>query len=150
MIQGSEMDGDVKVFRFVLEREQRGVVNDKKNAPHLFTSIKRNGALFSKGFILGVQFDELFKDNLYFEIAKNAVDVALYFKEKIQEKGYRLYADSYTNQQFIIVPKEKLVELRKHLLYNSWGFLEDGSEIVRIVTSWATKKKEIDELLRLF
>ena len=61
--------------------------------PHFFTMIKQHGALLAKGFLLGVQFDSLFTDNLYFEISKNAIETAMYLKQKMLEKGYKLYLD---------------------------------------------------------
>lgn len=126
------------------------VVINKENAPHLFTSIKRNGALLSKGFVTGIQFETLFTNNLYFEISKNAVKQSLKIKDALVKKGYKLYCDSYTNQQFVIIDQKKKEELKDKLSYTSWGYDEDNNEIIRLVTSWATTDKDVDELINLF
>ena len=70
--------------------------------------IKQRGAMMAKGRLLGIQFYELFKDNLYFEIGKKTVELALYVKEELKKKGVKLFIDSYTNQQFIIITKDIL------------------------------------------
>ena len=67
----------------------------------------------AKGRLLGIQFYELFKDNLYFEIGKKTIELALYVKEELKKKGVKLFIDSYTNQQFIIITKEKYDEISK-------------------------------------
>ena len=126
------------------------VVINKDNAPHLFTSIKRNGALMSKGFITGIQFEVLFTNNLYFEISKNAINQALKIKKELANKGYKLYSDSYTNQQFFILNKETISKIKDKVSYTSWGYDGEGNEIIRLVTSWATSDKEIEELIKIF
>ncbi|SUM32951.1 Low-specificity L-threonine aldolase [Staphylococcus gallinarum] len=50
------------------------VVFTSNNMPkHFVTRIKQHGALLAKGRLLGVQFLELFTDNLYFEISQHAI-----------------------------------------------------------------------------
>ena len=44
--------------------------------------------MLAKGRLLGVQFLELFKDGLYFEISKHAIDMAMLLKDGLKEKGY--------------------------------------------------------------
>ena len=75
--------------------------------------IKQHGGMLAKGRLLGVQFLELFKDGLYFEIAKHAIDMAMLLKNELTKKGYHFYMDSVTNQQFIIIDDKKLEEIRK-------------------------------------
>ena len=79
------------------------VVFTKNNMPkHFVNHVKRHGALMAKGRLLGVQFDALFTDGLYFEISKNAIDMAEKMKDIFKEKGYRFYMESPTNQQFFL------------------------------------------------
>ena len=111
--------------------------------------IKQRGAMLAKGRLLGIQFYELFKDNLYLEIGKKAVKLALYVKEELKKKGVKLYIDSYTNQQFIIVSKEKYDEISKQYILSLWGENEEGI-ILRICTSWATTKETLDNFLSMF
>ena len=124
------------------------IMNDeiKKNFRY---HIKQRGAMLAKGRLLGIQFYELFKDNLYFEIGKKTVELALYAKEELKKKGVKLYIDSYTNQQFIVVSKEKYDEISKKFLLSFWGENEDGI-IARVCTSWATTKETIDSFLSMF
>jgi threonine aldolase len=118
-----------------------------KGAPkHFFTSIKQHGALMAKGRLIGLQFDALFTDNLYFEIARHAVTCAEQMKKMFIDKGYQLFMDSPTNQQFIIIPNNKIKELEQKIIFTHWGPYNKDSFICRFVTSWATTKEQMDFL----
>ena len=115
-----------------------------------FTEIKQHGALLAKGRMLGIQFDELFKDNLYEKIAKHAVDLAMRIKRELTDKGYEFYNDSYTNQQFPIISKAKLDSIQDKVILDDWGpYGDDDRRLVRITTSWATTEDAVDTLLKL-
>ena len=114
--------------------------------PHFVTLVKRQGALTAKGRLLGVQFDTLFTDNLYFEIAAHAINMAEALKEMLLSKGYRLFINSPTNQQFVILPKEKVEYLRDKVFFSIWEPYDEGHTVVRFATSWATTKEQIDAL----
>lgn len=114
-----------------------------------FTEIKQHGALLAKGRMLGIQFDELFTDNLYVRIADHAVKIAMRIKRELTAKGYQFYNDSYTNQQFLILSKEKLDSLEGKVALDDWGPYGDGMRLVRITTSWATGEQAVDTLLSL-
>ena len=73
--------------------------------------MKQKGGMLAKGRLLGIQFLELFKDGLYFEISEHAMKMAELLKNGLSELGYEFYANSPTNQQFVIVSDEKLKEL---------------------------------------
>lgn len=89
------------------------VVFTHNNAPkHFFTSIKQHGALLAKGRLLGVQFDALFTDDLYFMIAKNAIDKADRMRKAFVEKGYKIFIETVTNQIFIVLENSKMQELK--------------------------------------
>lgn len=126
------------------------VVFTKNNMPkHFTTMVKQHGALLAKGRLLGVQFDALFTDNLYFEIAKNAIDTAEVLKKGLADKGYRFYLDSPTNQQFIILENDKLEKLAKHVKYSFWEKYDDSHTVIRLATSWATKMEDVKALIEL-
>ena len=76
----------------------------------------------------------------------------LYFprKKELQEKGYRFYMDSITNQQFVIVEDTKLQELEKEFLFNHETRYDADHTVIRICTSWATKEEHIEKLLAAF
>ena len=65
------------------------------------------------------------------------------------EKGYRMYIDSYTNQQFFVIANEKLAELEGLEVVDNWGAFDENSSVVRITTSWATTPEMVDYLLGL-
>ena len=111
--------------------------------------IKQRGAMMAKGRLIGIQFYELFKDNLYFEIGKKTVDLAIYTKEALMKKGVKFYIESFTNQQFIVLNKEKYDEVCKKFELSYWG--EDKGDIIcRFCTSWATTKEMMDQLIAIF
>ena len=71
------------------------VVFTKNNVPkHFITMIKQHCALLAKGRLLGVQFDALFTDDLYYKISRHAIDMAEELKKVLQEKGCRFFIDS--------------------------------------------------------
>ena len=125
------------------------VIMNEKIKKYFRYHIKQRGAMMAKGRLLGIQFYELFKDNLYLEIGKKEVELALYAKEELKKKGVKLYIDSYTNQQFIVVSKEKYDEISKQFIVSLWDKNEEGI-IVRICTSWSTTKEIIDKFLSIF
>ena len=73
-----------------------------------------------KGTLLGVQFDALFTDSLYFEIGKSAIFCAQQLKDAFRDKGYTFYLDSPTNQIFIVLENEKMAELQKEVVFGRW------------------------------
>ena len=120
------------------------VVFTKGNKPkHFLTSVKKRGALLAKGRLLGVQFDALFTDDLYFRIGRHAIDMAERVKEIIKEKGWKVYMDSPTNQQLILMNEEEMAELGKTVLFDRWGIYDDTHTIVRLATSWSTTEEDI-------
>ena len=126
------------------------VVFTHNNAPkHFFTSIKQNGALLAKGRLLGIQFDTLFTDGLYFEISENAIDRAQELKQLFKDKGYAFFKNSPTNQQFIIMSDEKIEELSPLVRFEVWERVDETHCAVRFATSWATEKKDIDALAEI-
>lgn len=116
---------------------------------HFATMVKQQGAMLAKGRLLGVQFDALFTDELYFKISSHAIRLAMKLKAAFVAKGYPLYADSPTNQQFPILTKEQEENLRQHAAFETWAPLPDGRTAVRFVTSWATREEDVDALIAL-
>ena len=126
------------------------VVFTHNNAPkHFFTTVKQNGALLAKGRLLGIQFDTLFTDGLYFEISKNAIDRAEDLKQLFSQKGYKFFKNSPTNQQFIVLSDEKIAELEPLVRFEVWERVDESHCAVRFATSWATTKEDIEQLGRI-
>ena len=109
--------------------------------------IKQRGGMLAKGRLLGIQFLTLLEDGLYEEIAGKAVKQAMHLKEAFVKKGYQLFYDSYTNQQFPIMPKVHLEQLKEKYAYELWVPLDEEYDAVRFCTSWATKDEDIEALI---
>ena len=126
------------------------VVFTKGNRPlHFLTAVKQHGALLAKGRLVGVQFDALFTDDLYFHIGRHAIDMANRLKAAFLEKGYTLHIDSPTNQQFIVLDNVTLAALQAQVAFSVWEPLDSEHTVVRFVTSWATAPEDIDRLKSL-
>ncbi|MEG2839391.1 MAG: beta-eliminating lyase-related protein [Lachnospiraceae bacterium] len=110
--------------------------------------IKQHGGMLAKGRLLGIQFETLLEDGLYFEISQHAVDMAMKIKEAFAKKGYQFLYDSYTNQQFPIIPNEVLKKLSETYAYGFWETVGDTHTAVRFCTSWATKEEQVATLLK--
>ena len=126
------------------------IVFTHNNAPKNFvTFIKQHGALLAKGRLLGVQFDTLFTDDLYFRISRHAIEMSEILKNELQEKGYRFYFESPTNQQFVIVENSKMEELSKRVVFSFWEKYDENHTVIRFATSWATKREDVEKLMDL-
>lgn len=123
------------------------VVFTKHNAPaHFFTIIKQHGALLAKGRLLGIQFDTLMHDGLYFKIARHAVEQAIRLRDAFIAKGYKMYSNSPTNQQFVLLDKTTIIRLEKDFVFEQWFPVGDLMNC-RFVTSWATNPDDVDALI---
>lgn len=120
----------------------------KLSASDIFDSlIKLHGATLAKGRLLGVQFTQLFTDNLYLSIGKHAVSLAMRLKSGFINRGYQLYIDSPTNQQFVILPNDKIEQLRAIASFEFWGPKGEKETPVRFVTDWSITNEDVDTLL---
>ncbi len=126
------------------------LVFTKQNMPkHFLTTVKQHGALLAKGRLVGLQFDTLFTDELYFQISAQAIEMAELLKEGLLQKGYRLYLDSPTNQQFVVLEQADLEQLQQVVRFGFWEKLDEQHTVVRLATSWATTKDAVEQLLAL-
>lgn len=126
------------------------LVFTKNNMPgHFLAIVKQHGALLAKGRLLGIQFDTLFTDGLYFEIGRHAIEMAELLKKGLIEKGYTLYLKSPTNQQFVLLDNEKYQALQKEAAMGFWEKPDQDHTVVRLATSWATKRESVEQFLEL-
>ena len=125
------------------------VIPDPKLLPHLFTMIKQHGALLAKGRLLGIQFDELFKDDRYIDIARPAILYADQIRDYLKQNGYQLYGSSPTNQIFFIIENQQLARLEQQVAFSFWEKYDETHTIIRFATSWATQKQDVDQLCKL-
>ena len=105
--------------------------------------MKQKGALLAKGRLLGIQFLELFKDNLYFDMATHANRMAGLIRDEISKAGLRFLVHSPSNQLFPILPNRLIAELLKNYSFYVWSQVDADNSAVRLVTSWATKEDAV-------
>lgn len=110
-------------------------------------ALKQRGALLAKGRILGIQFLELFKNNLYFELAAHANAMAAKITAAISRKGFGFLSESSTNQIFPVLPNALIANLNEKYLFYVWRELNEDQSAVRIITSWATEEAKVDEFI---
>ena len=126
------------------------LVFTRYNMPkHFLSVIKQQGALLAKMRVVSQQFDALFTDGLYWEIGRHAIDLAMRMKKMFTDRGYPLYFDSPTNQQFFILTDEQLERLRREVAFNIWEPVGPGRTVVRFCTSWSTTEEQLEELEKL-
>ena len=126
------------------------VVFTRHNTPkHFLARIKQHGALLAKGRLLGIQFDTLFTDNLYFEIGKHAIAMAELLKKGLADKDIPLYLNSPTNQQFLLLTDEQAERLKHDVVYSFWEKPDEDHTVIRLVTDWATTEAQVLELVQV-
>lgn len=118
----------------------------KFNLRNFRTLIKQQGGLLAKGRMLGIQFEVLFEDGLYFENAKHSNTQAMKIKHAFTEANIPFLIDSYTNQQFPVLTHKQNEELSKKFSYELWQPLDDDKSAYRFCTSWTTTDEAIEEL----
>lgn len=123
------------------------VVCNNNLLKHFFPLIKQHGALLAKGRLLGLQFETLFTDNLYFKLSNNAIERAMELREAFVAKGYEPYGFSPSNQQFFVMSKEEINALKSKVSFEIWAWEDDNRAVVRFVTDWATSKQEVMQLI---
>jgi len=105
--------------------------------------MKQKGALLAKGRLLGIQFIELFRDNLYFDLAKHSNKLADLLRDEISKAGFKFLVNSPSNQLFPILPNRLIIELEKNYLFHVWSKVDADNSTIRLVTSWATKEDAV-------
>ena len=123
------------------------VVFTKNNRPPHFTNaVKKRGALLAKGRLLGVQFDALFTDALYFELGRHAIEMAQRLKAILREKGVEFFLESPTNQQFVILDDRQAETLKTQVSFSFWEKYGPDRTVVRFATSWSTTVENLEFL----
>lgn len=110
--------------------------------------IKQRGAMLAKGWLLGIQFEELFQNHLFYDMAAHANEMADRLRKGIAACGYSFHWDSKTNQLFPVLPNTVMDELKKDFLFSAQLATDEGHTCIRLVTSWATKPEAVDAFLK--
>ena len=124
------------------------VINNPLYQEDFRSYIKQLGAMLAKGFLLGVQFDELFKDDLYFKIGVKANLQAIKIKEAFLSKGYPMYIDSPTNKLFVTLPNSILPKFDEKYIFEKEYYVDENHTCVRFCTSFSTTDEEVETLVK--
>lgn len=105
------------------------------------------GALLAKSRSVSQQFETFFKDNLYFENAAHANEMAAALAEGIKACGYEFFAPPATNVLFPILPDAVIKKLSAQYGFYTYPG-SGGTSMIRLVTSWVTQKNAVEEFVR--
>lgn len=111
--------------------------------------IKQRGGMLAKGWMLGLQFDVLLENDLYFEISRHANRLAEKLRKTLIGCGYELVTQTTTNQIFVVMPKSVLESLAAHFSYSAMEWVDPNHRVVRFCTSWATTQESVDALCQM-
>ena len=111
--------------------------------------IKRQGGMLAKGWLLGLQFEALLEDGLYFRIAQKANDQADHIRKTLEDGGIPMLVPGSTNQIFPILSDSALKNLSQKVLYTDMGPVDETHRAIRLCTSWSTGDEAVEELCRL-
>ncbi|MFT5220054.1 MAG: threonine aldolase [Planctomycetota bacterium] len=109
--------------------------------------IKQRGALLAKGRLLGIQFVELFSNNLFFDLTRHGNSMAQKLSTAITDCGYGLSAPTESNQIFPILPDTLIDRLKESYDFYVWGKRDNNHSVIRLVTCWATDEKQVAALI---
>lgn len=123
------------------------VIKNLELKSHFRFHLKQRGALLAKGRALGIQFQELFKNNLFYELGHHANKMAMKLTEAISAQGYTFLTDPVSNQIFPILPNSLIRELNKSFEFYVWKKVDEYHSAIRLVTSWATEEDAVDALI---
>ena len=110
--------------------------------------IKQRGGMLAKGRLLGLQFETLFENGLYVEIASHAVQMGIRIRNAFRAKGFHFLCESPTNQQFPILTVDQINTLSQNYAFELWTKIDDRHHAVRFCTSWATREEDVISLIR--
>ncbi len=121
------------------------IVNEKYKEDFRYIE-KQKGAMLAKGRLLGLQFDTLFTDGLYFKVSAHAMKLADRIRAALKEKGIRVYYNSPTNQLFPMLTDEQMNKIKNDFSFCYW--CKNGDlHVVRFCTSWATQEGDVETLI---
>jgi len=125
---------------------EAAIIKNPKLKHNFKNTIKLNGGLLAKGFILGAQFEALFTNNLFFRLAKYANGLAKKITQGLKKLSIPLAQRWQTNQVFPILDEKIVTKLKEDYHFDIWE-TRDGKQTIRLVTSWAININEVDAFL---
>lgn len=121
------------------------IVNDELKKDFRYMQ-KRQCGMFAKGRLLGLQFLEMFKDGLYYEMGANGIKTAYRVRDAFRKAGFPFLYESLTNQQFPVLPDTVLDILSEKFSWDYWCRVDENHSCVRFCTSWATSEENVAAL----
>ena len=109
-------------------------------------NIKQNGGMLAKGRLLGIQFEVLMNEGLYFRLARHADRLADRIRAAFRAKGFSFLVDNTTNQVFPVLPEAVAGRLAADFGFERWQRLDEERVAVRFCTSWATPESAVTAL----
>ena len=119
-------------------------INEELKTNYARMVIKQKGALLAKGFLYGIQFKTMFEDDLYFRLAKHAVEMGGKLAEIFKDNNIQLLNDVEANLIFVEMPKYIHEKLSKEFIY-SYTPIDENKGKCRFVTTWNTREEEINK-----
>ena len=110
--------------------------------------IKQKGGMLAKGRLIGIQFSELFRNDLFFEMGKHANKMAEKLAKNISNKGFEFLTEPSSNQIFPIFPNELIAKLQHHFEFFVWEKIDEEKSAIRLVTSWATPEEKVEYFIQ--
>ena len=110
--------------------------------------IKQHGGMLAKGRLLGIQFDALMEDDLYFRLGQHGDAMADKIRATLGELGYPMLVEGTTNQIFPILPDDLLEQLAEKYVFCEQQRIDETHRAVRFCTSWCPSAEAVEELCR--
>lgn len=126
------------------------VIRNQQLQEDVLYLIKQRGGLLAKGRVLGIQFEELFRDNLYFDLAKQSNQMAQYMASELKRGGCSFWIESPTNQIFPIMDNSTIEKLQTEFEFYVWARVDDNRSAIRLVTSWATSESAVKDFVDVY
>ena len=123
------------------------IINNENLQEEFGFHLKQKGAMLAKGRLLGIQFEELLKDDLYFDLAKKANQQAMKIKDAFKEIGIDFLSETFTNQIFPILTQNQIEQLSNNFDFYVWKKLDEEKSAIRLITSWATTDEVVCDFI---
>ena len=123
------------------------VVNNKNIQNELRYSVKHFGGMYSKGYVAGIQFEELLKDGLLFEIGKLQNELAKILVEELRKLNIKFMIECESNQIFPIFTKKQIEYLKEYIMFEMWEDRGDKA-VIRFVTHFSLTEEEVNEAIK--
>jgi len=123
------------------------IINNENLQQEFGFHLKQKGALLAKGRLLGIQFQELFRDDLYFDLAHHANRQAMKIKQAFKDSGFKFLAETFTNQIFPVLNNAQIEKLSENFDFYVWKKIDEENSAVRIITSWSTPEEIVEKFI---